>query len=75
MAQASRYAPGWIAMADMPPIIGWRQVVSPDNTTLVQVYTDLQTGLIESVYIAHRKTAADLWEPLQQCEIKPSKPQ
>jgi hypothetical protein len=46
---------------DMHQTIGYLPLMSKDKTTLVQIFTDLETGLIESVQVAQRSQTFDSW--------------
>jgi hypothetical protein len=44
-------------------IIGYLPLVSKDRKTMVQIFGDPDTGLIESVQVAHRSDDFDSWGP------------
>jgi hypothetical protein len=43
--------------------VGYRFYVSSDQCTLVQIFMDIHTGLIQSVEVSTRETPFDRWEP------------
>jgi len=45
------------------PRIGWMPLWSEDRKTLVQVFTDLDTGLIQLVSVTSRQRGGDWWGP------------
>jgi hypothetical protein len=45
----------------MHQMVGYLPLVSKDNKTLVQIFTDLETGLIEHVQVAHRDLPYGSW--------------
>lgn len=53
----------------LPPIIGYRQVWSKDRKVLLQVFTDLETDLIELVTLDKRDETPGFWESL--IKVKP----
>lgn len=46
---------------EMHQMVGYLPLVSKDNKTLVQIFTDLDTGLIEHVQVAHRELPYGSW--------------
>jgi hypothetical protein len=54
----------------MLPIVGYRQLWSKDRNTLVQVFTDLETDLIQLVTIDTRSTSESCWESLTKVKLE-----
>lgn len=50
-----------------PDAWGYLPVVSPDNRILVQIFVDLDTGLIEHVSVALRDEPWHSWGPPIKC--------
>lgn len=50
-----------------PDTYGYLPVVSPDNRILVQIFVDLDTGLIEHVSVALRDESWHSWGPPIKC--------
>lgn len=48
---------------DLPLRLGWMPLLSKDKRILVQVFTDLETGLIQRVIVTHRQTDGGWWGP------------
>lgn len=46
--------------------IGYLQLRSDDNLVMVQIFSDLETGLIKLARVMTRKTPESLWEPLTE---------
>lgn len=46
-----------------PDFWGYMSLRSPDDRVLVQIFIDLDTGLIESVHVAHREETWHSWGP------------
>jgi hypothetical protein len=46
---------------EMLKIVGYLPLVSKDRKTMVQIFQDSDTGLIESVQVAQRSEAFDSW--------------
>lgn len=55
-------------MTDVPDTWGYLPLVSPDKRQLVQIFVDLNTGLIESVYLATRVAPWGSWGPPTKLE-------
>lgn len=55
-------------MTHMPDQYGYLPLVSPDKTQLVQIFVDLETGLIDSVYLATRVAPWGTWGPPTKLE-------
>ena len=51
-----------------PDTYGYLPLVSADNRILVQIFVDLDTGLIEHVSVALREEAWHSWGPPIKCE-------
>lgn len=47
----------------MPLRLGWMPLWSDDKRTLVQVFTDLETGLIQRVTVTTRQYGDGWWGP------------
>ena len=45
--------------------VGYRMYVSKDQCTLVQLFMDIHTGLIQSVEVSKRETPLERWEPTE----------
>lgn len=52
----------------MPRIIGWTPLWSKDKKTLVQIFTNLETGLIELATVNTRRDKSGPWEPSIEVE-------
>lgn len=52
-----------MAPDDVPRRLGWMPLQSQDKRILVQVFTDLDTGLIQRVVVTHRQSAGGWWGP------------
>jgi hypothetical protein len=50
----------------MIPQLGYISLRSKDNLTLVQIFTDLDTGLIKLARVMTRRTKESLWEPINE---------
>lgn len=48
---------------DMPRRLGWMPLLSEDKRILVQVFTDLDTGLIQRVIVTTRASREGWWGP------------
>ena len=46
--------------------VGYRMYVSSDQCTLVQLFIDIHTGLIQAVVGSTRETPLDRWEPTEK---------
>ncbi len=51
-----------------PDTYGYLPLVSKDQRILVQIFVDLDTGLIEHVSVALREEAWHSWGPPIKCE-------
>jgi len=56
----------------MPDAYGYLPLVSQDQLTLVQIFIDLETGLIDSVHVATRVAPWGSWGPPIKCEKDPA---
>ena len=52
----------------MIPRWGYLVLKSKDNRTIVQIFTDLDTGLILRATVAHRQRPWGRWEPPTEVE-------
>jgi hypothetical protein len=46
--------------------VGYMSLRSKDNLTLVQIFTDLETGSIKLARVMTRRTPESLWEPINE---------
>lgn len=47
----------------LPPIVGWVPLWSEDRKTLVQIFTDLDSGSMIVTTVAQRRALWSIWEP------------
>ena len=52
----------------MIPIWGYQQLMSKDKLTLVQIFTDLETGLNRYTQVSQRAQSWHLWGPPTEVE-------
>jgi hypothetical protein len=52
----------------MIPQLGYMSLRSKDNLTLVQIFTDLETGSIKLARVMTRRTPDSLWESLTELQ-------
>lgn len=53
----------------MLPIVGYRQIWSDDRNVIVQVFTNLETDLIQRVTVDVRAERSSCWESLTQVVV------
>ena len=58
----------------MPPIVGWVPLWSEDRKTLVQIFTDLDTGSMIVTTVAQRRALWSIWEPPTEVRRNPETP-
>ena len=50
------------------PFWGYSRLTSPDNLILIQIFVDLETGLIEDTYLSFREETWHSWGPPIKCQ-------
>lgn len=56
------------ANAEEPRFVGYTVLKSADNTTMVQIFTDLETGQLVRASVATRAAAWGTWGPPTEVE-------
>ena len=51
---------------ELPRIIGWTPLWSTDRNTLVQLFTDLDTGSTITATVSTRRRTGGIWESTKQ---------